>query len=145
MIPRRGIALSEILVFTVLLGILASIVVPHISGVGAESKTSALATDLRRMRSRIECYRLQHGDRLPAARGDNFASFLRRMAKMTDASGDIGIELGPYLQRLPVNPFNDSPTVRIDGAAAGANIGGWRFDTLTGAFQSDDSPEHAML
>ncbi len=104
-----------------------------------------MAIDLRRMRSRIECYKLQHDGQFPAAKGENFASFLRRMAKKTNAGGDAGIELGPYLQRLPVNPFNNSPTVRIDGAAAGANISGWRFDTRTGAFRADDSPDHAML
>lgn len=145
MIRRGGFALSEILVFTLLLGILASIVVPHISGVNADGPTSVLATDLRRMRYRIECYKLHHNGQLPAEKGENFAHFLQRMAKKTDADGDAGVEFGPYLQRLPVNPFSDSPTVRIDGAPAGANIGGWRFDTVTGAFQADDSPAHAMF
>ena len=145
MIRRGGVALSEILVFIVLLGILASIVVPHISGVNAEGPTSALATHLLRMRCRVESYKLHHNGQLPAAKGESFVHFLRRMAKKTNASGDAGIEFGPYLQRLPVNPFNDSPTVRIDGAPAGANIGGWRFDTATGAFQADDSPVHAMF
>jgi competence protein ComGC len=145
MIHRGGFALSEILVFMVLLGILASIVVPHISGVKAEGPTSTLATHLLRMRCRIESYKLHHNGQLPAEKGESFAHFLRRMAKKTNVSGDTGIEFGPYLQRLPVNPFNDSPTVRIDGAPAGANIGGWRFDTVTGAFQADDSPVRAMF
>ena len=67
------------------------------------------------------------------------------MAKKTNADGEAGIEFGPYLLRLPVNPFNDSSRVRIDGAVAGANIAGWRFDTITGLFQADDSPNHAMF
>lgn len=145
MIRRGGLALSEILVFMVLLGILASIVIPNISGVKAEGPTSTLATHLHRMRCRIESYRLQHNGQFPAAKGESFAHFLRRMAKKTNAGGDSGIEFGPYLQRLPVNPFNDLPTVRIDGAPAGANISGWRFDTVTGAFQADDSPVHATF
>lgn len=145
MTRRGGFALAEALVFIVLLGILTSIIVPHVSGVGAESRTSALGTELRRMRSRIECYEVHHKGRLPAATGETFANFLRRMAKKTDADGDEGIEFGPYLQRLPVNPFNNSATVRIGGAVAGANIAGWRFDTMTGAFQADDSPDHAMF
>lgn len=145
MIRRGGFALSEYLVLAVLLGILASIIVPHVSGVNAKSKTSQLATALRRVRTRIESYALHHNGRFPAARGENFATFLHRMAKKTNPDGGAGIEFGPYLQRLPVNPFNGSPNVRIDGAPAGANIAGWRFNTTTGAFQADDSPEHAMF
>ena len=145
MVRRRGFALAEALMVMVLLGILASIIVPHVSGVGAESKTSTLATELHRMRARIESYKDHHNGRFPVATGENFANFLHRMAKKTDAGGDEGIEFGPYLQRLPVNPFNDSTKVRIDGAVAGANIAGWRFDTANGVFQADDSPDHARF
>jgi len=145
MTRRSAFALAEILVFVVLLGIMASLIVPHISGVNADSRTSTLATELRRMRNRIESYRSHHNGQFPATTGENFTDFLRRMAKKTNADGDAGIEFGPYVLRLPVNPFNDSSTVRIDGAVAGANIAGWRFDTITGAFQADDSPNHAMF
>jgi type II secretory pathway pseudopilin PulG len=145
MIHRGGFALSEALVVVALLGILASIIVPHVSGVGAGSRTATLATELRRMRARIESFKDHHNGRLPAATGESFATFLRRMAKKTNADGDKGMEFGPYLLRLPVNPFNESATVRIDGTVAGADIAGWRFDTMTGAFQADDSPDHAMF
>jgi len=145
MTRRRGFALAEALVVIVLLGILASIIVPHVSGVGAESRTSVLAAELRRMRCRIASYKTHHNGRLPAARGESFTGFLRRMARRTNADGDEGIEFGPYLQRLPANPFNSSSRVRVDGAVAGSNIAGWRFDTLTGAFQADDSPDHATF
>jgi prepilin-type N-terminal cleavage/methylation domain-containing protein len=145
MIREGGFTLIEILVVVVLLGILAAIVVPHISGAGVETRTAALATDLRRVRSQMELYKFHHNDQLPAAAGENSADFSRRMTTQTDASGNAGVDFGPYLQSLPANKFNDSATVRIDGAAAGANIDGWRFDTITGTFQADDSAEHAMF
>lgn len=145
MVRRSGILLPEILLLMLLLGILASIIVPNISGVGPGNRISTLARDLRRMRSEIERYRRQHNGQFPAAGGESSDCFLRRMVKKTNADGDSGFECGPYLRRLPVNPFNDLKTVRIDGAVAGTNIAGWRFDTLTGAFQADDSPGHAML
>lgn len=140
-----GLALAEVLVLLVLLGIMTSLIIPHISGVGAETRTSTLASELIRMRSRIESYKSHHNGRFPAKTGENFIDFLRRMAKKTNADGDAGIEFGPYLLRLPVNPFNNSSKVRVDGAVSGVNIAGWRFDTRTGAFQADDSPEHAMF
>jgi hypothetical protein len=67
------------------------------------------------------------------------------MTTKTNADGDAGVEFGPYLQSLPVNLFNDSAAIRMDGAAAGANIAGWRFNTMTGAFNADDSPDHSMF
>lgn len=145
MIHKSGFTLIEILVVVVLLGILAAVVVPHISGAGTESRTSALATNLRRVRTQIELYKLQHNEQLPAAAGDASADFLRRMTTQTDADGDPGVDFGPYLSALPVNCFNDLGTVRIDGAAAGANTNGWRFDTTTGLFQPDDSVAHAAF
>jgi general secretion pathway protein G len=144
MIRKSAFSLIELLVVVVFLSILAA-VVPHISGAGEETRSSALATDLLRVRSKIELYKFHHNDRFPAATGENPADFLRRMTTKTNADGDPGVDFDPYLQSLPINPFNHSATVRIDGAAAGANIGGWRFDTTTGAFQADDSPNHAMF
>jgi nitrite reductase/ring-hydroxylating ferredoxin subunit len=40
---------------------------------------------------------------------------------------------------MPANPFNNLDTVRVGGAAAGANTHGWRFDPASGQFQADDN------
>jgi len=144
MIRKGGFTVAEFVLFVALLGILA-VVVPSVSGSGEENRNFALATDLLGVRSQIELYKVHHNGQLPAAIGENFAQFLRRMATKTNADGDPGVDCGPYMQSLPVNPFNDSVAVRIDGAAAGSNIAGWRFDTMTGAFQADDSPDRARF
>ena len=145
MLYKSGFTLVEILVVVVLLGILAAIVVPHFTGAGNETRTSALLTDLRRVRSQIEYYKFQHNEQLPAATGETADDFLRRMTTKTDADGNVGTDFGPYLQTIPINSFNERNTVRIDGAAAGSNTDGWRFDTTTGAFQADDIAAHAAL
>jgi prepilin-type N-terminal cleavage/methylation domain-containing protein len=144
MIRKSAFTLIELLIVVVLLSVLA-VVVPHISGAGEETESSAMVADLLRVRSQIELYKFHHSGRLPASEGETPAYFLRRMTIKTDANGNPGGEFGPYLQGLPVNPFNDSAAVRIDGAPAGANTDGWRFDTMTGAFQADDSLDHAMF
>ena len=52
---------------------------------------------------------------------------------------------GPYINKIPVNPFNNLKTVRFDGEKAGSGEAGWRFDTKTGAFQADNDADYAML
>ena len=144
MIRRGGFTLTEFVLLAALLSILV-VVVPNVSGAGRENRSFDLATYLLGVRSKIELYKVHHNGQLPAATGENFTSFLRRMATKTNVDGDPGVDFGPYLQCLPANPFNDSAAVRTDGAVAGSNIAGWRFDTMTGAFQADDSPDHSMF
>ena len=144
MIRRGGFSLVEFVAVVFLLSILA-VVVPHISRASIATTTSDLASDLLEVRSKIELYKLHHNGRLPAAKGETPTDFLRRMTTQTDADGDPGADFGPYLEIIPVNPYKNSAAIRIDGAAAGTDIAGWRFDTGTGAFQADDSPDHAMF
>jgi len=139
---KSGFTLVEILIVVVILGILAAIVIPQFTEASTEAKTSSLCTDLQTMRSQIELYKIQHNDNLP---GSGTASFVLALTGQTDVAGAVGADYGPYLQKIPVNQFNDLDTVRLDGAAAGANTDGWRFDTATGAFYADDSAAHAAL
>lgn len=139
---KSGFTLVEILIVVVILGILAAIVIPQFTEASTEAKTSSLCTDLQTMRSQIELYKIQHNDQLPGA---GTASFVLALTGQTDIAGAVGTDYGPYLQKIPTNQFNDLDTVRLDGAAAGANTEGWRFDTTTGAFYADDSAVHAAL
>ena len=145
MISKRGFTLVEILIVVVVLGIIAAIVVPQFSDSTTQVKTSALSTDLRKMRTQIELYKFHHKDILPAVSGETNVEFEQRLISQTDIDGNAGSDYGPYMQRIPINPFNNFNTVRIDGPAAGANSEGWRFDTSSGDFQADDSVVHAAF
>lgn len=145
MTRKGGFTLVEILVVVVLLGFLAAIIVPQFTGASNETRTAALFTDLRRIRSQIEYYKFQHNEQLPAITGETSDDFIRRMTTKTDIDGNVGNDFGPYMQSIPVNPFNDLNTVRIDGGVAGSSSDGWRFDTTTGAFQADDSAVNAAF
>lgn len=141
---NKGFTLVEILIVVVILGILAAIVIPQFTEASTEAKTSSLCTDLQTMRSQIELYKIQHNDDLP---GSGTATFEQALTGKTDIDGavDAAGAYGPYLQKIPTNQFNDLSTVRMDGAAAGANTEGWRFDTTSGEFNADDNAEHAAL
>jgi general secretion pathway protein G len=145
---KSGFTLVEILIVVVILGILAAIVIPQFTEASTEAKTSSLCTDLQSVRSQIELYKIQHNDNLPGVVNGTHtagANFQAAMTGQTDIFGEVGTDYGPYLQKVPMNQFNNDDSIRIDGAAAGAGTDGWRFDTGTGAFHADDNAAHAAL
>ena len=143
MIKRSGFTLVELLIIISVIGILAAIIVPMYSDAGLKARSSALQTDLQKVRTQIEVYKSQHNDNLPAFSGETSEDFEQRLTSKTDKNGLAGSDYGPYLNKIPKNPYNNLNSVRIDGAAAGANTDGWRFDTYSGIFQADDSAESA--
>jgi len=126
----------EVLVMAVILGVVARTIAPQFTEAGAETKVSELIDGLEVMRAQLDLYCVQHGDCLPPA--DSFESF---EAAMTTKVG----QYGPYVKKIPTNPFNDLNTVRFDGEPAGANKAGWRLDTESGLFQADHDTGYAAL
>ena len=126
----------EVLVMAVILGVVARTIAPQFTEAGAETKVSKLIDGLEVMRAQLDLYCVQHGDCLPPA--DSFESF---EAAMTTKVG----QYGPYVKKIPTNPFNDLNTVRFDGEPAGANKAGWRLDTESGLFQADNDASYAAL
>ncbi|NLZ07436.1 MAG: prepilin-type N-terminal cleavage/methylation domain-containing protein [Phycisphaerae bacterium] len=137
---NRGFTLVEILIVVVILGILAAIVVPQFTQASTEAKVSSSLSSLQSLRSQIELYRIQHNDNVPT-----LADFEDAMTMCSNAalSGDGYVEVegrdkavypyGPYMQILPVNPWNNQRGV----AAAGGANNGWIYDQDTGAMYLD--------
>lgn len=140
---KHGFTLVEILIVVVIIGVLAAMVIPVFGHATTDAKTSALASNLQKMRLQIELYKNHHNGYLPCT-GGGTATFEQALTGKTDLFGNVGITYGPFVDRIPVNSFNSKGTVRLDGAAAGADTDGWRFDTTTGNFVADDSTDHAQ-
>ena len=126
----------EVVIIVFVLGIAARTITPQFAEAGSEEKVSDLVEGLEVMRAQLDLYRLQHRDRLPPA--DSFSSF---ESAMTTKAG----EYGPYVKKIPTNPFNNLDTVRFDGEPAGAGKAGWRLDTETDLFQADNDAVYAAL
>jgi len=148
---KKGFTLVEILIVVVILGILAAIVIPQFTEASTEAKTSSLCTDLQTVRSQIELYKIQHNDQLPGAGGANFEQAL---TGLTDQSGAVASApgtgvYGPYLQKIPSNPFAaagvQNTVLTGTDAAAVDPLGGWYFETDTGNFNACDSTDHLAL
>jgi len=157
---NSGFTLVEILIVVVILGILAAIVIPQFTEASTEAKLSSLCTDLQTMRSQIELYKVQHNDIPPS-----FGSFVAQMTTYTDIDGNTAAAktptfcYGPYMQKVPVNQFNnkfDATGIHgklDDTGTVGDDVGSWEYDDTTGAVHADDDydedgvvgPDHENL
>jgi type II secretory pathway pseudopilin PulG len=135
---RKNMRLSyiELISITVVLSVAAMSFVPKFTEATQESMTCDLIDGLHQMRSQLDLYRVQHENYLPPV--NSFESF------KTALTTKVG-QYGPYVDEIPVNPFNNLNTVRFDGEPGGVDKAGWRMDTKTGLFHADDSAAHAAL
>jgi general secretion pathway protein G len=136
MITKINLSYLRILTAAMVLGLIARTVGPKSTEAAIRENTSQMIDALVAMRSNLDLYKAQHEGQLPPV--DSFAEF--KKAFTSDAN-----YFGPYLDRIPDNPFNNRNTVRFDGAPAGANQAGWRLDTKTGQLQADNDPAYAAL
>jgi len=133
---KTRLSYVEVVIIASVLSVVTMTVVPKFIKASPESKTSDLIDGLQEMRAQLDLYRAQHENSLPPV--DSFESFKTAMTTK------IG-QCGPYVGKVPVNPFNNLNTVRFDGEPAGAGKAGWRVDTKTGLFQADNHAEYAGL
>ena len=151
----KAFTLVEILIVVVLLGVIAAIVVPSIGNGAASAQESALMANLKLLRRFVLVYTGQHGEVAPGyPNGDTTAAptYLVFMDQATLASdlqgrtaprGTPGFGYGPYLSRVPVNPFNRLDTVQVladgqDFPAAGDNSHGWVYKPETRQIRPDN-------
>ena len=150
----RAFTLVEILIVVVLLGILAVIVLPLIAGSAISARESALAHDVQMLRRYVLIYKAQHLEVGPGyPDGDTTqdpteAVFLAQTTLSSNDSGQTapvgtpGFARGPYLMKIPVNPFNHKSTVQVlgDGDAFPANgddSHGWIYKAFTSEVKAD--------
>jgi len=144
---ESGFTLVEILIVVVILGILAAIVIPQFTDASTQAKESALASDLQMMRSQLELYKIQHNDNLPDTTDQ--ASFEACILEQTDQYGAAGTDFGPYMGKIPSNPFvsgdaTDDLTFASSGTVPSDGTTGWWMRSDTGTFRANDiDPNHA--
>jgi general secretion pathway protein G len=140
----KGFTLVEILIVVVILGILATIVIPQFSSATHVTRENTLKDELRYLRVQIAVYKAQHEDRYPGSNG----SFLDQMTLYTDHFGNTNatytsvFKYGPYLSRMPSNPLNGLDTIELcDETTSPATLidgsHGWVYKPSTGEIYCD--------
>lgn len=135
---RSAFTLIEILIVVVILGILATIVIPQFSNASLTARENTLRDEMRYLRTQIAVYRAQHNDYAPGysagtgAGAATEANFDAQMTTYTDdrgnanSTGSATYKYGPYLSRMPKNPINglSNMTIIADGASMPATPDG---------------------
>jgi general secretion pathway protein G len=134
----RGFTLIEILIVVIILGILASIVIPQFTNASTSSKTSSLQTTAQSLRGAVQLYYYQHNDTLPPAN-----QFWTLMTTQSDAYGNAYVAgtstsgpYGPYMQSIPYNALNGASTVFDAAVAPGSTVStacGFEYDYNSGS------------
>ena len=132
---RSAFTLVELLIVVIILGILAAVVIPQFSDASTDAKVSSLTTNLQTIRGQIDLYKLQHNGSYPVQ-----ATFATQMTSKTDADGTVNAtgKFGPYLQRIPTNPFTVGGTGNDVTNTAAATNKAWFYDATTGTFKAND-------
>lgn len=136
--PHPGFTLMEVMVVIVILGVLASLVVPNLMGNKEKADRQKVVTDIIALENSLDMYKLDNGTYPTTAQG------LQALLKKPDtAPRPRHYRQGGYIKRLPDDPWgNDylylSPgekglvdifTLGADnkenGEGAAADIGNW--------------------
>ena len=165
---QSGFTLIEMLIVVILLGILATIIIPQVSVSTDDARLNTLSTNLTHLRSAIELYYYQHRNNYPGAAvpttkpvdvTDVATAFVAQLTRYTDADGNVSntkvgnFTFGPYVKggALPDNPYNNLNDVTIDTTEAditkkdstGASTG-YKFYAVTGVFMAADGANDTL-
>jgi general secretion pathway protein G len=132
---RRAFTLVELLIVVIILGILAAVVIPQFSDASTDARLASLTTNLQTIRGQVDLYRLQHNGVYPT-----LADFANQMTKKTDVDGTVNAsgKFGPYLQRIPNNPFTVGGSGNDVTNTAAASNKAWYYDETAGTFKANN-------
>ena len=132
---EQGFTLVELLIVVIILGILAAVVLPQFVDAGTNAQCRTLEQDLAIIRKQLELYKLEHMNKYPLV-----VRFEQQMTQKTNPDGSTTgtPTLGPYLERIPNNPFTKGPQANKVSIAPPGPVRAWWFDPTTGEFRAND-------
>lgn len=149
---KNAFTLIEVILVVTILGILGALILPTFQGHLAGARESAAKDSLRTMRTQIELYKWHHGGSLPGYANGNpvgEALLALQFTATTTVDGAVSPSTvpdgdyvnGPYVLKLPENPFNDLSNIAYVAAATDFSAAvdgtssGWLYKKETGEFR----------
>ena len=137
---RSAFSLIELVIVVVIIGIIGAIAIPRMSSSAENAAVNAVKADRATLQRAVDLYEVEHEGVMVHVGAGSLKVFYFRLLKHSDLDGTVndttGI-YGPYIDNIPTNLHNGLPTIRINGAAAGANTHGWRYDSTSGLIEPD--------
>jgi general secretion pathway protein G len=140
----QAFTLIEVLIVVVILGILASVVIPQFSNASQMTRENTLKDDLRYLRTQIVVFKAHHRDVPPGYQDGSIAAgfdtdvFIKQLVSYTDENchtsdtGNDQFKYGPYLTKMPVNPLNSKNDIQIfNGQPSPDGQTGWLYNPQT--------------
>ncbi|MFH0982680.1 MAG: hypothetical protein V2A79_14240 [Planctomycetota bacterium] len=153
---RRSFSLLELVLNTIIIGMLAGIAVPRFSQAAQSAKAKTMAATITRVRNAVEHYYAEHGrypGYVPGTGAPDGEWFVNQLTRYSDAQGNVSETLaypfiyGPYLRApFPKNLLNELNTVRAVATKmtiVPADSTGWKAVLSTGEF-TPNSPQSEM-
>ncbi|MBW8016365.1 MAG: hypothetical protein FVQ82_09275 [Planctomycetes bacterium] len=137
---RNAVTIPEFFIVFLILAIIAAISAPKFSEAKNGSDLKRLVKGLETVRQQIELYKVQHEGLLP---GQKFKGQEITEEEFVNGLTESDGVYGPYLKKMPRNPFNGLRSVRIGSVTIGSAAGaGWFLNCYTGDFRADDLEFH---
>lgn len=119
--------LVEVLIVVVVVGLLATLVIPQFSCANQQARQNSLKDELQYLRTQITVFKAQHQEVPPGyPNGDPMtvptaSAFASEMIEHSDINCNVAgptlptYPYGPYLKQLPVDPMNNLCTLKLVG------------------------------
>jgi type II secretory pathway pseudopilin PulG len=139
---RYGLNMMELLALLAIVALVAMVVVPELSTASSDVRIGELRGAHRRVQNAINEYAVDHDGVWPDER---IAEQLTSPTSVGGAVGPAGGDrqlwpCGPYLDRIPGNPYVNSRLagrIKLAPAERGGGNAGWYYDPASGTIRPD--------
>ena len=107
---RSGFTLVEILVVVVILGLLATLVIPRVVGRGEEAKRTATLVQIRALEQALDLYKLDNGFYPTTEQG-----LEALVSKPSGMPEPMNYRKDGYMKKVPVDPWGRAYVYRSPG------------------------------
>ena len=129
---RSGFTLVEILVVVVILGLLATLVIPRVVGRGEEAKRTATLVQIRAIEQALDLYKLDNGFYPTTEQG-----LEALVSKPSGMPEPMNYRRDGYMKKVPVDPWGRPYVYRSPGEHGETDILSFGPDGAEGGEEDD--------